>query len=431
MHIIIVYSKQFTDYSFIPILLNIGINNINMFQKIMHSFIRPRHPWRRLKFDELAEIYTSIMLRSLGFSLMGIFVPVFFYQSGVALDSIFLFYVFFFMFRIPVNIVSAFLVGKIGPKHSIGVSTVFQIIFLFLLLTFQTQLWSLWFLAAIYSLSNGIFFIAYHTDFSKIKDSAHGGKELSYLIIFERLGGALGPLIGGILGSFIAPEATIITAIFMLGASQIPLLFSKEPVRINQNIRFRGFPWRLFTRDYIALGAFSIDRVASIVAWPLLIAVVVFVDDTYVKLGSLVTVSTIISMLVARLFGRIIDNNKGLQLLKIGTWMNLLGHIFRPFMLNVPGVVAVSVANEPVSLAYSMPVIKGFYDQTDVVEGYRIVYISFAESVFALYKGAYWLGLFAFSQLFNPVSVLSWSYLAVGLVSLGVLFQRFPALKKV
>ncbi len=46
-----------------------------------------------MKFDELAELYTSMSLRSLGFSLIGIFVPVYLFQYGVSVKDIFLFFI--------------------------------------------------------------------------------------------------------------------------------------------------------------------------------------------------------------------------------------------------------------------------------------------------------------------------------------------------
>jgi MFS family permease len=276
-----------------------------MKQKIINAFIRSRHPWRDVKLDELTEIYTSMTLRTLGFSLIGIFVPVFFYKSGVSLEAIFAFYAVFFLFRIPVDYSAAFLVGRIGPKHALGISTVIYILFLGLLLTFNTVQWPMWFLALAFAISNGIFFISYHTDFSKIKSAKHGGKELSYLYIFERFGGVLGPLIGGLLATFVSPEATIIVAILVLLGSQIPLLLSREPVKTHQHIVFEKFPWHRFKYDYISLSAAGIDRVASLIAWPLLISVTVFVDDSYAKIGVLVAISTIISITLARYFGRL------------------------------------------------------------------------------------------------------------------------------
>ena len=402
-----------------------------MIQKIIHKLIRPLHPWRTVKFDELAKIYASMALRNLGFSMIGIFIPIFLYKSGVSLESIFIFYLFFFVTRVPVDFCSAFLVGRIGPKHAIGISTLIHIAFLFLLLTFDSYQWSLLLMSGVFSISNGLFFIAYHTDFSKVKDSKHGGKELGYLYIFERLGGVLGPLVGGILATFIDPRLTIGIAILILLASQIPLLMSGEPVRTHQHITFRGFPWKRFKFDYIALGAFNIDKMATLAAWPLLVSITVFADNTYASIGFLVAFSTALSILLARLFGRIVDRGDGLRLLRVSTWLNFLVHISRPFLLTPAGVIGLTAANEPVTLAYNMPIVKGFYDQTDTIEGYRIAYISFVEMVLAVFKAMYWLILIIFCQFYDPLAVLTWSFLAVGVISTGVLFQRFPALKRV
>jgi hypothetical protein len=286
-------------------------------------------------------------------------------------------------------------------------------------------------MSGVFSASNGLFFVAYHTDFSKIKDTKHGGKELGYLYIFERLGGILGPVVGGLLATFVDPRAAIGVAIFVLLASQIPLLVSSEPVRTHQHITFRGFPLTRFKSDYIALGAFNIDKMVSLITWPLLIALTVFSDNTYAKIGFLVAASTVISVLLAHLFGKMVDKGSGLQLLRIGTWLNFVIHILRPFMLNPAGVVGLSMANEPVTLAYNIPIVKGFYDQTDTVEGYRIVYISVAEMILAIFKAMYWFMLIFFCQFYDPLAVLTWSFLVVGVISTGVLFQRFPALKRV
>jgi hypothetical protein len=165
--------------------------------------------------------------------------------------------------------------------------------------------------------------------------------------------------------------------------------------------------------------------------WPLLISVTVFVEDSYAKIGVLVAVSTVLSIIIARYFGRIIDNHKGLKLLRIGTFTNSLVHLARPFFLTTAGAAAISVVNEPVTLAYNMPTSKGFYDQTDSIEGYRIVYITSVQLVLAVTKGLYFLSLLVFSQFFNPVDVLTWSFVVVAITTACVLFQRFPALKKV
>lgn len=114
-----------------------------MIKKIVEAIARRRHPWRQMNFDELAELYTSMSLRSLGFSLVGIFVPVYLYQNGVSIASVFTFFALLFILRVPVAMVSGYLVARIGPKHSIAVSTVLFLVFLGLLLSFTTVRWPL------------------------------------------------------------------------------------------------------------------------------------------------------------------------------------------------------------------------------------------------------------------------------------------------
>jgi hypothetical protein len=332
---------------------------------------------------------------------------------------------------LPVDFCSAYVVGRIGPKHAIGWSTVFYCIFLFFLLTFTLFSWPLWLLAVLFSLSNGLFFIALYTDFSKIKNTDHGGKELSYLLIFERIGAATGPLIGGLIATFISPEVTIVSAIVVLIGSQIPLLLSGEPVRTKQHITFKGFPWKAFTRDYVALGAHGMDRIAHLIAWPLLLSVTVFATEPYAKLGALVAFTTLVSLLVARAFGRLIDARRGRELLHFGTYCNAFLHCARSFSITPVSAVTVSAVSEPVTLAYSMSIVKAFYDRSDTIEGYRIVYLATAEMVAATAKLLYFTVLFVASFYFDPIAVLTWSFVVVGVMSSGVLFQRFPALKRV
>lgn len=402
-----------------------------MLKKLIFSFTRPRHPWRNIKFDELAEIYTSMSIRSFGFGIIGIFVPIYLYQNGNTLQSIFFFYTLFFLFRLPIAYLAAFVVARIGPKHSIAISTILLVVFLFQLLTLDIFNWSLPVLALSFSITNGLFFIAYNTDFSKIKNTKHAGKELGWLYIFERIGAALGPLVGGILASLISPELTISLAIVVLLSSLIPLFISNEPVRIHQRITFKGFRWRRHTRDYVAISAFGIDAIASLVLWPLLIGVTIFTEGTYAKLGIITGVALGVSVFSALMFGKFVDNNKGYYLLRFGTILNSIGLFIRSIITNTGGAIAVTMLNEPISLAYKIPLVKGYYDAADSEEGYRIVYLTIGEITTAVAKGLFFAGLFVACNFVDPIMVLRYCFVIAGILSFGMLYQRFPALKRV
>ena len=401
-----------------------------MFKNFIHTLLARRHPWRTMKFSELAEIYTSMSLRSFGVGIIGIFVPIYLYKTGIDLHSIFYFYTVFFVVRVPLSYIDAVIVGRIGPKHSIALSTLIFVIFLALLLSLESVGWPLFVLATVFSVSNGLFFLAYHTDFSKVKDSKHGGKELGWLYIFERGGGALGPVFGGLIASLITPEATILLAISILLGSLIPLFITNEPVKVHQKIIYEGFRWRAHIHDAVSLSAFNVENVASYVLWPLLVAVTVFSDDTYAKLGGIVGFAMVLSLFSAHMFGKFIDDKSGLPLLRYGVIINAVTHLLRPFITTASGVLAITVSNEPVTLSYRMPLIKGYYDVADSEEPYRIVYLAWTERVVAYAKCLLFVCLYGLSFWFDPLMLLRWSFLVVALLSLGILYQRFPALKK-
>jgi MFS family permease len=384
-----------------------------------------------MKFDELAEVYTSMSLRSFGFGVIGIFVPVFLYKNGVDLTGIFFFYALFFALRIPVAYIAAFVVARIGPKHSIAVSTILLVAFLMQLLSYPAFGWPLATLAFSFTIANGLFFVAYNVDFSKIKSNKHGGKELGWLYIFERAGSALGPFVGGLLATFVSPLLTIGFAMAVLLGSLVPLFFTNEPVKVHQKITFKGFKWKNHKRDFMALAAFNVENVATGVMWPLLIAVFIFTTDTYAKLGSLIAVAMVLSMVGAHMFGKFIDNKKGYYLLTYGTLLNAITHVFRSFITAGGGAVAVSLLNEPTTLSYRMPLVKGFYDAADSEDGYRIVYLVVTEALCAAAKSLYCAILLVCSYFYDPILVLRYSFVIVAIISLGILWQRFPALKKV
>lgn len=224
-----------------------------MVQKIIHKLLKQRHFWRLVGFDELAELYASMLLRSLATSLIGLFVPIYLHSLGYGVRTIFGFYIIFFGSRVVFDIISALVVARVGPKHTIALSTLANIVFLVLLLTLKELAWPLPFVALVGTATNSLFFIAFHTDFSKIKHPTHGGKELGYVTMLEKLGWVLGPLVGGIVATVWSPKYTIVVAILLFVTSLVPLFMSNEPVKAHQHITIKGFNFRPHAREFFRM----------------------------------------------------------------------------------------------------------------------------------------------------------------------------------
>lgn len=400
-----------------------------MVNSAIKKILRRRHFWRTVSFDELSEIYTSQLLRSLAVGLVGIFVPIYLYKIGYSLIAICFMFVVWFAVKPIWAYVSARVIAAYGPKHAIAISVIFQIIYLVLILTIETLSWPLWMVGIMGSLCFTMYMMAFFVDFSKIKHTEHGGKELGFLNIFERVGAVAGPLIGGILATAFDPRYAIAMAIMVLCGSLIPIFMSSEPVRTNQIIKIKGFPLRRHKRDFLVGTAFQLENVISITIWPLFLGIFVLTSNTYAALGILTAVSTAVALIAIVLIGKLIDDRKGRQLLNIGATINAVLHLFRPFVTNMAQALGVSIINEPVTQMYRMPFLKGRFDASDSVPGYRIVYFMINEFYLAFANVIFWGSLIVLLLVVPDKLALQITFIVAAILSLCITRQRFRALQ--
>ncbi len=394
-----------------------------MLQKFINSVLQPRHFWRNVGFDELSELYASMLIRSLALSLIGLFVPIYLYKLGFNITDILGFFAAFFLIRIPVDLAVAFIVGRIGPKHAIVLSTLGNIIYLVMLLTINELHWPLVSLAAVGSVANSLFFIAFHTDFSKVKHTEHGGKEIGYLTILERLGGVLGPLIGGLLATFTDPKYTIVLAIILFAGSLVPLLATQEVVKLHQHVTFKGLQIRQHWRHFTAYSCFNTENTVSVLLWTFYISLVVFTTGTYAKIGVITALSTAVSIIMAKTVGVLVDKKQGRRLLYRGIAVNSIVHAIRPFVTAPLGAISVSLVNDPVTIMYRMPFIKQFYDTADSLPGHRIAFIAVSESFSAALRLVVWGGMYILSMHIDPITAIKCGFFAAVFLSMGIALQ--------
>jgi hypothetical protein len=271
--------------------------------------------------------------------------------------------------------------------------------------------------------------MAFEVDFSKIKHTEHGGKELGLLSIFERIGAVAGPLIGGLIATIFDPRYTIALAILVLLASLMPIFMSKEPTRVHQKITIIGFPFRRHRRDFYVSSAFILENVISVTIWPLYLGVFIVAQNTYAILGVLTAVSTCVAFLAITAIGKLIDKNQGKRLLNLGAYTNAAVHLFRPFVSSALGALGIGLINEPVTAMYRMPFMKGRFDASDSVPGYRIAYFMLLEWVNSIGSVMFW-GLLTIALLIGPEKlVLQCTFVVGAICSVLITRQRFAALQ--
>ncbi|MFO0882140.1 MAG: hypothetical protein U0491_01705 [Candidatus Saccharimonadales bacterium] len=393
------------------------------------QIIKRRHFWRTVGFDELSELYATQLLRSLSISLVGLFVPIYLYKSGFSIAAICGMFFVWTLIRPLWSWLGAKLIGWYGPKHTMAIAVFVQIAYLTLILTINELHWPLWLVGVVGSFCYGVYLMAFEVDFSKIKHSEHGGKELGYMQMFERLGAVLGPVVGGLIATFIDPRFTIAIAIFVLCASLVPIFLSAEPVRQHQVVIVKGFPWRRHRRDIFVSSAFALENVVSITVWPLFLGVFVITANTYAALGLLTAISTAVAFLAIFAIGKLIDDNHGKLLLNIGAYANAVLHIARIFVVTPIQALFVNLINEPLTAMYRMPFLKGRYDAADSVPGYRITYFMLIDMFLTVGNVIFWGTMMVIATTISDKTALQFAFVMGAFLSILITKQKFAALR--
>lgn len=396
-----------------------------MIKKAVHRFLKKSHFWRDTGFDELSELYVSNMLRSIALTIFLVFVPFYLYQQDYSPVAILALFGCFFVTRAVADLAAGFFVARFGPKHTVLLSNVMQIISAGLLLTVPQYRWNIVLLAIPWGIAQSFFFISYHVSFSKIKHTSKAGRELGYMQTFEKIGYLVGPLIGGVVGSVFGPEYIFITATVLLAASLWPLFLTSEPTKVHQKIDFKTLPVNKIKRDLFANACLGVENTLCINAWSFYVAVFLLSGAVYAQLGSLSALGVLAAILSAKLIGKLADTSLARQVLRTSVYVNALIHLVRPFISGIGGVLAVNIANEAVTSGYRMPFMKGLYAAADDLPGYRIVYISSMESSGSIVKATVWFVLAILATVVSLQSVLIIAFLIAAVASLGITKERF------
>src|SRR5680860_273353 len=358
--------------------------------EVVHTVTHSKRFWQNAKMSELGELYISMTLKTFAFSMIGVFVPIYLYQLGFSLATIALYFVVYFAFRVPVNFLAGEFTARYGPKHTISYAYVLTLVYLGLLLTMERYNWPLWVLALTASASLSMFFVAYHVDFSRIKEIKNVGSELSHMYMLQRIASAIGPLLGGLIATVFGVHIVIAISIIFVLLAIIPLMMTREPMRFRNSLNFSGIALGKESRNIVAFSAVAVGRQLGLSIWPLYIAIFIFSENIYGMVGLVTSISVIASILMAKMIGNLIDNHRGGLLLRYSTIFLIVIHALRVMVDSLMGVIGMNILSEFGETGVLLPLMKGYYARADKVKD-RIAYVVMMESSIAFVRAMFWL----------------------------------------
>ncbi len=405
-----------------------------MLARIIDRILLRRHFWRHATFSEVAELYASRSMRVFAIRMFSAFISIYLLQEGFGVVFIALFWAGFYALRSILAPMSATLVGYFGPKRMTLVSNIlsmFAMLVMPLVPEFGFLALLVW--GLLEGVSTSIHDIAYLVNFSKVKSMKHAGKEMAFMNIVEKVAASLSPIAGGVMAFLAGPQSVMVVASALLLLAALPLFWTGEPTRVRQKLNFQGFPWRLTWRSMVAESAIGLDTVASSVGWTLFMGVVIFStnsNDIYAKIGFLSSVAIVASLLSSYMFGKLIDRDRGGELLRFGVFANSITYIIRVFTTTPTGVATVNMLNEGAIAAFNMAFTRGMFDTADM-SGRRIAYLSLMSMSLNIgcTIGALLLaGLFA--AISSEVLVFQVFYGVMAIVTLLIATPRFALYSK-
>ncbi len=405
-----------------------------MIENILDRLFMRRHFWRHASFSEVAELYASRTLRMTALYLVGGFLSIFLYKNGYGITSIALFWLTLNLFRVVISLPLAKLVSIIGPKRSTFISNISYIPAMVGFALLPT--YGIWMLAPIIffeAISISLYSIAYNVGFSKVKSPSNGGKELAFMHIMEKLACGLSPVVGGFLALWFGPEVVLVISGALFLAAAVPLFRTGEKVKLRKPLNVRALPWKLIRGHIVPHAIFSFQAYIIGTVWALYVAVVVIGvgtgDEVYAVVGVLSSVVLFVSLIAAIIYGRLVDNKKGKELMQFSIVFLSISHLFRGITSSVVGVATLNAGTEAANTGASIPYVRALFDNADR-SGNRIAYFGITEMVNGLGSTFASALLLVLGLAMGEADALRSMFIIASGLTLLMLTARFPMYKK-
>lgn len=299
-----------------------------MFSRLSHHL---PHYFQKHFSRRLEELYLSVAILDFALAAVALFEPVYIFQLGYSLRSILLFFLLayaLYFFTVPLG---GKFVARFGPERSIAISTILLVGYYGGLLLMKSYDWMFWVTPFLLTFQKTFYWPAYHVDFIRTSDQGQRGKEFSGLWSLTTLMYILGPLVGGLVITTVGFPALFFGVIAVIILSNIPLFV--QPIDHQpESFSYRQSFIMPFTRRHIkstlAYLGFGEEFVMQFI-WPVFIVLVV---KSYLELGGLIAVASLLTALATLYIGKVVDQNHPRRVLAWGTIVTAVVWLTRPFL---------------------------------------------------------------------------------------------------
>jgi MFS family permease len=297
-----------------------------------------QHHMHHPRMSSLRAIFAAVSIKMFGLSIFSVFIPIYLYTLNYSFRMIIIFFLMDHLFRTLLTPFEGWLISKMGPIFGLAVSAGVNVFMLLLLYTLPQHSWPLALVAFASAVATSMHFLSYFVDFAVSQKIGKTGREVGALAQLLIIVTSLGPLLGGLIGTFYGTAWLLATTIALVALSMVPLLSAHHP-HVSHDFDIRRIPWCAMTPDLISAGGKAWDNRAAGVVWPFAIFLLV---GTYAKVGFITAISFLTVFVVARLV-TVRADSEGPKLLKTGSFASAGIHLVRIIAQTFVSVVFVNL----------------------------------------------------------------------------------------
>ncbi|MEX0668512.1 MAG: hypothetical protein WD061_02130 [Candidatus Saccharimonadales bacterium] len=382
----------------------------------MSLFLNHHIANHRLHYSEVNELYISLSLRALAIGIGGLFVPLFLYDIGYDLALIAMFYLFAMSMRLPAELLTAYVIARIGVKHTLITSYVCLIGFFMTTFLMPVISWA-WMLSALFlAFEMAFFWISYHLHISESRNKDKASTQVGITIILRRLFAAIGPLVGGVLAMQYGLEYNLVIAATLLLIAGYPLLKTPD-IRQYLDIRPKDIKMPRFRREELAHAGQQFTNLVGVYLWPLWL---LFILGQYDQIGFVIAISIALGIGLTYWVGKLGDRGYNDKLLEIGVSLKVLAHGVRVFSYSFPIALLANVINDLSDNFATGPFTEKFYESADTED--RFIYILQMNITGVFAKIAFWVFVLVATLFFDEIAALQTMFVIAALFAPAMLW---------
>ncbi len=284
--------------------------------------------------DIFALLTNRILLR-IGFGLVGVFVPIFLYETlGGSLYYVALIYILYYLASMIVVPFGSMMLGTLGIRALLLIAIPFAVLAMSSLYYMEEYMW-----LAILGYFGGIlvyrtlYWVPYQVDLTHLMGHKHVGAHMAFYNNVLQIVNALTPLAGGIIITRFGFGTAFVCAALALLVTIVPTLFIRT---INEHYKW-GFMesfQRLFAyKNRALMYAYTADGAQSVISaiiWPVFIFELL--DGKYTSVGFITSLTVIVILFLNTAVGKFIDHVGEKKALKYSSILASTGWFMKLFV---------------------------------------------------------------------------------------------------